>query len=371
MDKQFIIKIWDGAVLKFSGDDFVFSQFSSTLNGGLSSLNIVMPNKYDDYGEGTIIKLNNEVQIWAYTDYYNTGKLIYSGYISSYTANLSMTEGVEISVTGYLSRLQQDVLKSNTTIKITYSATEIGVIIKDVIDKYRTANAGTKINYGASTIGNTATNITTTFDSSTYLEAIELLKNTAGYNWYYYLDSDNLLYFSQYPATALHNFVIGNQIVELQNSKSLEQLVNGVIFWNGMQAEDPEYISKYYSDSASQTAYGRYIIRKKDSRFKSVTSADENNNRTINTFKNPINPANVRILGKNYNIEDIKAGQVCKIWNTNVDYGNLLITKATYNIDYIDLELVNINSYLDKSIYELKNQINDISYSDSGPTTYT
>lgn len=364
--------------------DYELGTFDMNINGGLSDFAISLPRQFDNFSKDTLIAHGNEVQIWVSDNDAPSGVQIYSGKIEEYSPEVDTDEKLGIRVIGYASLLAQDILKNSTTIKIAYSAQDPSAIMKDIIDKFRSANSGTKLNYGSgtTTISNTGKSVGTTFFTASYADALDLVRQLANYDWYYFFDTDNLLYFRQIASTPTHYFTIGKDLESIRVNSSTLQMINGLIFWNGLQKEDPEYISKYYSDSTSQTAYGRKVFARQDGRFKARTgSADELMNREINAYKNPLVSVTLRVIDNSamygnygYNIESIKPGQTCKVLNVasgSALGSNMLITKVTYGLSYVDLEVANAKEYLDRNLLSISQTASQRMFSESGPSTYS
>lgn len=383
MSKKVFIKIYDNNG-NFKGlyDQFTFSSFTASINSGLGELNFTIPAKFDDFGEGNTLNYNYRVQIYIADKEAPNGVKIYDGYIVEYTSHAGQTEDVTIRAFGSIAKLSQDVLVDTSTgqnvIKLVYSNADPGFVMRQVLDKYRIVNPSSLINYTTSTIIGAGVGVNIQFDGITYQDAIDRLKNCADPSFYYYLDVDNLLYFQQIPTLPTHLFMFRRNIADIEIVKSIVNMKNTLIFWNGRQKEDPLYISKGYGDSTSQASYGRQTEKKREHRFDKTSSADAFANRYIASLKDPIKNLTFKVLDSNfysggYDIEKIKPGQTCKILNINpnsVLSNNMIITKVTYNISDVEIEVSDYKQYLDRTLNELALQFEDISKGANGPITY-
>ena len=75
-----------------------------------------------------------------------------------------------------------------------------------------------------------------------------------------------------------------------------------------------------------------------------------------------------------YDIESIKSAQTFKVLNlesNNALTNNMLITQVTYYLNYVDLVLSDVTQYLARSLNNLRNTVDDITYPQEGPTTYS
>ena len=249
MDKDVYIKVYasDGT---FKGliTQFAFNSITVSINSGVGELTLNIPKPFDNFGEGGLITHNNHVEVWIYDKEALSGRKIYSGYIAEYSPSIAEQETVEVRVLGYAAKLSLDIERSGTTIDFTYSATDPSAMIKDVIDKYKVINPSSRLDYGSgtTTIQNTGKSKGISLNSETFFGAIDAISKLGDYNWYWYVDVDNLVYFKPISTSADHMFVFGNDIQSLKLTKSIVQMRNGLLFWNGRLAGDPEYVSKLY-----------------------------------------------------------------------------------------------------------------------------
>jgi len=89
--------------------------FTSSMNGGFGSMTVeyvVDPNSFD---EGNLINDMNVVMIYAIDETYPLGRLIYGGFISSYSPYVQKTQmGVSINLLGMVSLLGFEYYKDNS-----------------------------------------------------------------------------------------------------------------------------------------------------------------------------------------------------------------------------------------------------------------
>jgi hypothetical protein len=167
-------------------------------------------------------------------------------------------------------------------------------------------------------------------------------------------------------------------IISINMSKSMSQMVNEVSFWNGLPSSDGSYIAKKYSNSASQLKYGRWAETKNDSRYKITSSADDAMARYINNFKDPVNTVEMEIADNNfglgYDIESIKPGQTCKVRNisaNNALSGNMLITSVEYKFSSVKIVVADVRTFLERSIFELAKKQQAGDYITDSPNSYS
>lgn len=84
------------------------------------------------------------------------------------------------------------------------------------------------------TVENTDTVVTYTFNANTMLEVIKKCLELAPTDWFFYPDlATNLLYFKPRPTVPDHYFYLGKHILNLSLEKTMEGIVNDVIFTGG------------------------------------------------------------------------------------------------------------------------------------------
>ena len=94
--------------------DFGFSQ---EINSAGGQTRITLARSYPDYGEGTDVDFDLEVQVYAIDDNYINGVNIFTGYISDYIVD-EAAEKIDIVVFGYGAHLNEYVLKGETRLAI-------------------------------------------------------------------------------------------------------------------------------------------------------------------------------------------------------------------------------------------------------------
>jgi hypothetical protein len=382
MKKQVFIKTYTSAgVYQGLFYNFNFSSFDYSLNGGLSNLTVVVPRQFDSYNYDGALTLGNELKIYIADNEAPSGVQIYSGQIQSVTPSVSNTEDVVITCAGYIYQLQTDILENAQKVYFKYTSTDPSAILKDVIDKFRAVRSDAKINYGSgtTTIQNTAKSVNLEFYLNTPLEAIQRAASLGNYNWNFRIGVDNLLYFGAIPTSATHLFIMGKDIESLSIDRNIQETKNGILVTNGLSVNDPEYLFKVTKDTSSISTYGRKYQIYRDSRLKYTGGAGtEYANRFINLYKDPLNTVTIKVLDSNlaggYDIESIKPGDTCKVLNIASNEAltnNMLITKVTYNINTVELTIVDTIKYLERSIFDQRMIINNFLYSDGLPQAYT
>jgi len=351
---------------------YEFSNFSSTINSGLSSATLVLPRKFDNYGRGEKVDYNNKVELFCFDKENPSGQKIYSGYILGDTARVSADgESVTVDIAGYITKLTRDYVQNNLSqFKFTLVSAEIGSQIETILDYYKAQNPLVPIDYTVDSIDNTAVNGTIDISTNTYLDVINALSKLAGAGWYYYLDADSILNFKQISSTAKHFFTFEKDIADLQIKRSIANTYNEILF-----ASDTTGYSA--SDTTSQIEYGRLVKAKQDNRYSDPTSINDFNDDFIAVNKDPFVELEVTIIDSNYNsrgydIESIKVGDTFSFRNyenaPDID-GVHVITNLTYNDQSITIKSQDVTEYLEREIFALENEQQRNNFA-NGPTTY-
>ena len=386
MKKNVIIKIYDNeGNFKKAWKDARFVGFSKQVNGGLGECVIDLAREFDNYGEYADVALNNEVRILI-TDKDTDGssekyKLIYSGYITQYEPWVDgKKEGVIIQALGYYTKLSQDIYKNGTTTTIVEAAEDIGVMFRNVMDRYIAETTGQKLHYSVETIRETGTDGTYTFEMSTYREAIEVIKSLAPTDWWWYINQYNEVIFKSKPTEATHTFIFGRHFSKVNVKKSLSKIKNAVLFWN--TRTDGDKIYKLYSDAESIGKYGRRVQKIVDQdRVGAEADADYIGQAFVAENKGAHIQVEVEIIDNNnddklgYDIESIEPGHTCNFAGFNEALNetfkeNMLITKVDYQLDRVVITIEPLRAGVVDRQEQINKKVDDIS-SAGTPTDYT
>lgn len=378
-EKKYSVKIYDRAGTTFKGnyDPIGGYAFTKTINGGVGALSITLPRKFDNFGLGEDVNLLDEIQVWV-QDKDTSGKKIYSGYVSSITSFIDgSNQGIKLDVLGYVSRLAFTLDWNGTDISMVRNSLTAGELVKDVIDKYRSTVAEERINYGTSTVDITGSDISYTSNAKSCLETIERAREMAGATWYWYVDADNVFYFREYATTPTHLFTFGKDISSLEITRSADDIKNEFIFWNGLMADDTNFISNRYYNTTSINSYWNRFEANTDGRVTTSAGADALGDSYINAYKNPNVSMRFEVkdnnLGAGYDIESIEPGHTCKILNLNdsdVVGDNMVITSVQYTPEKVIIYVSDLKEMTGRSLTNLRRQLDSTVYGDR-PTKLT
>ena len=378
-EKKYSVKIYDRAGTTFKGnyDPIGGYAFTKTINGGVGALSITLPRKFDNFGLGEDVNLLDEIQVWV-QDKDTSGKKIYSGYVSSITSFIDgSNQGIKLDVLGYVSRLAFTLDWNGTDISMVRNSLTAGELVKDVIDKYRSTVSEERINYGTDTVDITGSDISYTSNAKSCLETIERAREMAGATWYWYVDADNVFYFREYATTPTHLFTFGKDISSLEITRSADDIKNEFIFWNGLMADDTNFISNRYYNTTSINSYWNRFEANTDGRVTTSAGADALGDSYINAYKNPNVSMRFEVkdnnLGAGYDIESIEPGHTCKILNLNdsdVVGDNMVITSVQYTPEKVIIYVSDLREMTGRSLTNLRRQLDTTVYGDR-PTKLT
>ena len=370
-----------------------FDTFIKEVNGGLGPCIIDLGEEFD-YGGGNDLKLFNEVKIYVSDkDTINTNeneKLIYSGYISNIDYWVEgKREGIRVTLLGYHTLLAQDIWQdtisvpgtNTTTFDYAGAATDIGTIMKTLLGRYRAEVTNPKITYALSDVQTTSTTTEYKFEFLTYREAIDILKDLAPANWFWYVNEWGQFYFKQKSTSIDHKFIFGRHFENVTVSRSLEKLKNTVYLYDDGTNSGGGAQLKQYTDAASVGDYGRRSVKVADNRVKVAGDLSKLGDGFVSEHKDPDVRTVAKIIDNNedenfgYDIESINPGDTCIFEGFNVFYAEIfdypmLITKVEY---YLNSAIITIEPLRSGIIIRSEN-INgrvDALEREGVPTAYT
>lgn len=276
------------------------------------------------------------------------GTRIFSGYILDYDATYGDESSVVVTVASNGYELSDQVVRSGLNTNVTFSSTELGTVVKNILD----TNPG-KMSYTGSSIANTAVTQTIPLQLNNKFEAIQSVYERTPAGWWWRGDvSDNTVYMQPLNTGYDHTFILGYHIKSVSIKRSMEGLKNLVYFVGGQtDPEDPATTKfKKYEDVTSQTNWRLGLERITDRRYTLDASMLSRANKVLNTYSEPIFTSTVVVSAYRYDIESIKPGQTAGFRNT----GNyidgvppLQIISRQYTPTHVTLEL---GAFLDRQI---------------------
>ncbi len=394
MKKRYIFKIYspDDTFLKV-WTSAKLQRFVKEINGGLGECVIELGEKFDY--DGPELALGNFVEIFVNdTEEQMTERLIYRGYISRFNPFVvQKKEKIEVTLLGYQTFLSLDYLKNGTTTTL-YSntgaglstsgpatASDIGLMMRTLIDRYRAETANPKINYTNTSIPLTpADTATFLFEQKFYREAMDDILKLAPANYYYFVDENGTVFFREIPSTPTWRFTFSRNISMINVGRNIERLRNFVLVWDGQAAG----VYNHYEDAASILKYGRRAARIIDYGIEDSAGADSIGEKFIAEMKDPEARVIVEIIDdessdNGLNIEMIKPGDTILFLNyddifTDIFKYNLLITEVVY-FPGTPHRLRTICEIIKSNLFELQKRtdrkVNDVAVAGGIPATYT
>lgn len=369
------VSLPSGTFLK-TWKDITFNGFTKTLNGGPGEcvIQYAVPFDYDgaDLREGNDVELviaDKDTMVPS-NDQFGT-RTIYKGYVSLIERNIdAASETVTVHLLGYYTLLALDVLKDGsqtvlyshdespaglTTNSVDQNSADIGTMVRAVVDRFNLENTPGRIFYEASDIPDSGTAVTYSFIQQTYREAIDVLKEMAPPNVYWYVDERGRMTFKEVPSTPTHTFALGRHISNVRVERSLETVRN-VVLLTYAASEGASY--KHYEDSSSIGRYGRRTERIFDEGLIETDAADAAGAKFLAENAEPSTKLTATIIDNNssddmrgMDIEDIQPGHTCRFVSfsstlSDIFRDNMLITSVTYSLGAVQIEVEVIKSGL-------------------------
>ncbi len=209
--------------------------------GGCGEFSFRLPRKR--FGERAI---TGEYNVRIYNRSSTGYNLWYQGLVENKIPNVrGNTEDIEISGHGYVAQLSRIYINN-----VTYTSTEVSVIVKSILDNYVTPY--TNISYSVSDLVATSFTIDSIQFNDTVLDAIQKLADIVGTREWG-VDANRNFFFKARSSTILR-FLSGINITNFQDNQDFTQIVNQ-IYIQGAQAGGTYYTAGPYNDLSSQSKY--------------------------------------------------------------------------------------------------------------------
>lgn len=334
MKKKYLYKIYNNAGLYLTTWKEVSApSFSYKINSGLSDLTVKLARNFFDFGESFDVKLGNELRLYV-TDVETSSKVqIYSGELSKYNLSLDTQDSVEVTFTGYITELAKRVVVNGSATTISYSTEEPADVIKDILDKVN----GT-VTYTSTSIDGTGLSVSYDLIQNTALEGIQRMVELAPVNWYWYVDSENVLQFHAFNTDNVLKLFIGKHINKLELTKSSENIINRYYFLGG---GSPQLYNRY-DRTSSQTEYGTKDKREQDERVTVTATATNRAANLLNTQDHPRMEVSCTVIDSNIDpkngvdIEQLRPGQAVQIIHPYIETKSSKWDVSVWDIDVWD-----------------------------------
>lgn len=340
--KKFLYKVYSfaGAYVGTLSPNRVASlpTYNEKINGGQGQMSITYFIDFDDFGEDILIKHMNFIRVYEIDEENKLGRIIYTGFISQYAPFIKgAQQGVRITLLGLVSLLSLAYFKDGTNYTRSYSSIDPSVIATEIITHFNSVYGGSWIGTSGGNVQSVGTPITYSFEDRTWLDALNDTFSYSSGGWWWRINKDGELYLKPKPSSATHTFTIGKDLEEIEVSKTNEKIKNALQYRYDSGASISDY-----SDSASQTAYGkREEVYNNDGTTNSST-IDQYGDKFIADNKDPKVRARL-VVNSNYDIESIEAGETCNVRNfkngSTVLPDNMQIVSIQYAPDKVVLLL--------------------------------
>lgn len=348
--KTYIYKVYSPVgvyITTWSEDVISEPSFTTAINAGPGELRVRLARSFESYGEASDVTFSNRVDCYVIdSDNPSSPQLLYRGFISMYAPVLDRgKEYIEVTLLPYISIASKIILReasgATTVPFLSYDPSNIvrGVLTRGVAD-------GLDIETTATSIADTNTTVTYTFNTNTIKEALDKAIELAPDGWYWRVDPDNTLHFQQKPDTVTHDLLIGEHLIYAMPEKRAENLVNRVYFTGG--GTPPLF--KVYSRDSSISTYGLRAVKVVDQRVTVEATAETLAERLLDEGEAPevrikmvVADNNGMLQQQGYDIESIKVGDTVRI--KNLQFGTAsesLWDVMTWDVDVWDQTLSSI-----------------------------
>lgn len=285
------------------------------------------------------------------------GSIIFQGYISKYISRYGGNEKTTVTLTSYGAELDNYIIESGGFTQVDWLSKDPSTILKDVIDLYQAQ--GGIVDYDNTTVDNTNTVVTYTFNTATTLDGIKKSLELAPSDWFWYLDMrNNLINFHNRPTTPDHTFVLGKHIKELDVEQYIDDITN-VVYFSGGDTGGGNNLFLKYTDPTSETNYRRGLKLYSDNRVTLSSSADIIANSELERNSAPRYRSSVVIVDKVYDIESIQLGDLVAFRNFDnyVDDLEMQVVGIDYSPDAIRLQLDTLLPRVSKRLEDIKRNL--------------
>jgi hypothetical protein len=239
-------------------------------------------------------------------------------------------------------------------------------ILRGIIDAYRAK--GGDLTYDGTSIDDTGTTVSYTFNVNTSLEGVKKCLEIAPANWYWYIDyATNTIHFHEKSETPDHTFTLERDLLDAKFEKRTEDIVNVIYFTGGDTGGGVNFFKKYTIDASIQR-YGHKSLKYTDGRVTNEATADTIANSILEIRSEPELRVTLEVLDSNneqglgYDIESIRVGDVVAVRNISQQVGLSTWDVARWDDAYWDFNVYNLSS--------LQMQVQRVAYAGDKATVY-
>lgn len=364
--KTFFHKVYDkdGNYLTTWAKDVISKpEFSWKMNGGMGEMIIKLKRELKDYEEGTNITVGNVIKTYVQDGDREIGTKIWEGLLNRYEPTVlpDGSQGVLIRCVSHTITQQYRIVRdpqNNTT--VAYASTDPTNIFKSLINS--------KWNNGILKVGTmdlTGTTVSYTFRGDTFMSAYDIIVKLSPQYWYWYLDAENFVHFKEANFEEVnHKLILGKHIIRMNITKSIENMVNRVLFMGG--GSPPLY--EMYERTGSQTEWGLRELFIKDERVTVSATAELIATSHMDIYDHPISVIEIEVIDSNidpvngFDLERLKPGDIIQIFDPDQENAMTLWDQFDWDVGYWDFDIT-------KSIGQPQ-QIKEIKYGFNTATLY-
>lgn len=238
---------------------------------------------------------------------------------------------------------------------VPYNSYDPSDILRSIVDYAQ--SRGARINYTSDSIEDTNTVVSYTFQTNTAKEAIEKVLELCPANWYFYYDfGTDTIYLRERSATVDRFLRKGQSVITGKILKTIEQLVNDVLFSGG---GDPA-LFKRRTDTASISGIRRGLRKMSDNRVTDSSTAVILADSVINQYKDALYAGDVTIAEDgSFYLEDVAVGEMISFigFGTLVDAIVVQSVSKEYSPNKMPLALTYNLPKVNKRVEDIKRNL--------------
>ena len=318
--------------------------------GGCGSFSFDLPRKYCDE---KFISGDFNIRIFVRNETTKDYDLWYQGIVETKAPNVRTDEIISIQGHGYQAQLSRIQLRG-----ISFSSTEISVIVKNILDNYVVPN--TDIIYSASDIEATTFIPDSIEFNCSAQEALQTLADITGTREWG-VDEARSVFFKTRSSSSGFYFAIGDKMTSFTSDDSFRDIVNRVVIQGGDVGGvpfAPDPTTAPYNDTSSQTKYGRRDLIKQSSAIITAAVAEQFATSILNEKRDVVRRARAELTGHDVQIESTVPIPLVEIVAKAATYGEagryygtfLYAGRIQYQVNRIVYKVASSDSVLTTSL---------------------
>ena len=340
-NKDFTLRIFkpNGVFIK-TLVSFSWQTIKFQTNGGCGQFVFALPNKFDDFGEGSVISAGNRVELWSTDiDTQPTGTLIYSGWIDTYSSKIAgQVQEVQVTCFGWVTLAKKGLLTDLTNVLwattpgtpylqagvVIGGSANIVAIAQKALTLFNAYQTYSPITYTATSMDTISVTLSYLFDKVMITDLLNTVVSQLPAGSYWYIGADNVLQIRLKPTKPTHTFTFGKTFSEVDPLTTADHVANNIIIeTNNVTGVGLKNLS-YYHDAVS-FPYLLWNVQT-NSTFVQQSDIDTYGNTQLAATKGVQRKHSIIVIDKSisenyglegYAIEKIRPGDTCKIRGFN------------------------------------------------------